>query len=278
MPPRKKETKEPVVYPASKRKAPAFIPQRPAKGPRIVSEEMESSGLEMGAATTSAATSITAAPVRRVGSGIHGGFRKASRLGDGDSSEGAVGTVDGAGDTGGARRAMESEDESLEASEGGLDDDPLAGMRRGAISRAATVKKTAVTASKPTKNAPTKRVIRPPQPPRHEMEISSSPPSPDHRSAPAPPPLSQSAKIPMIPQPLLLRLLHESFADKSTRIDKHAIQVLQKYMEVFVRETIARAALAKREAAERGEVDEMDKAWLELEDLEKVAPGMLLEF
>lgn len=83
----------------------------------------------------------------------------------------------------------------------------------------------------------------------------------------------------MIPQALLIRLLHEHFADSKTRIDKHAIQVLEKYFEVFVRETIARASLQKQEdAAKAGEGGGVETGWLELEDLEKVAAGMMLDF
>lgn len=89
---------------------------------------------------------------------------------------------------------------------------------------------------------------------------------------------SQSDPTPSIPQPLLLRLLHEAFADKNTKIDKHAIQVLQKYMEIFVREAIARAKHAKLEAAGEGDESELGGTWLDLEDLEKVAPGLLCDF
>lgn len=89
---------------------------------------------------------------------------------------------------------------------------------------------------------------------------------------------TQSDDTPSIPQPLLLRLLHEGFADKNTKIDKHAIQVFQKYIEVFAREAIAEAQLEKRQAAERGEVSEMEGGWLEVEDLEKVAGGLMLDF
>lgn len=92
---------------------------------------------------------------------------------------------------------------------------------------------------------------------------------------------STSSELPptTIPQPLLIRLLHEHFVDKQTRIDKHAVQVFQKYIEVFVREAIARTALAKREKVARdGGGDEEDARWLELEDLEGVAAGMMLDF
>jgi hypothetical protein len=91
----------------------------------------------------------------------------------------------------------------------------------------------------------------------------------------APPVDSQPNSVPAIPQPLLVRLLHEHFADKTTKIDKNAVQVLQKYLEVFVRETIARAALRKKED---GGVSELDAGWLEGEDLERVAAGMVLDF
>lgn len=84
--------------------------------------------------------------------------------------------------------------------------------------------------------------------------------------------------MPSIPQPLLVRLLHEHFQDKTTKIDKHAVQVVQKYMEIFVREAIARTALAKAEKTERGETPAEDRGWLELADLQGVAAGMLLDF
>lgn len=89
---------------------------------------------------------------------------------------------------------------------------------------------------------------------------------------------SQSDSTPSIPQALLLRLLHESFTDKNTKIDKHAIQVLQKYMEIFVREAIARAKHGKLEAAVEGDESELGGTWLDLEDLERVAPGLLCDF
>lgn len=87
---------------------------------------------------------------------------------------------------------------------------------------------------------------------------------------------SQSDPTPSIPQPLLLRLLHEGFADKNTKIDKHAIQVLQKYMEIFVREAIARAKHAKLEAGDESGMG--GTTWLDVNDLENVAAGLLVDF
>lgn len=50
-----------------------------------------------------------------------------------------------------------------------------------------------------------------------------------------------------IPAELLTRLLHEFFESESTRITKDANGAVAKYMDIFVREAIARAA-AEREA------------------------------
>ena len=56
--------------------------------------------------------------------------------------------------------------------------------------------------------------------------------------------------------------------------------MLEKYFEVFVRETIARASLRKQEDAEKAgrDDDAVDAGWLDLEDLEKVSAGMMLDF
>ncbi|KXT17471.1 hypothetical protein AC579_5730 [Pseudocercospora musae] len=134
-------------------------------------------------------------------------------------------------------------------------------------------------ASKITKPAPAKRktTAREPSPESIASQHENEPPDDTAAGAEAPPP-TQFDDIPSIPQALLLRLLHDSFQDKNTRIDKHAIQVFQKYIEIFVREAIARCTLDKKEAAEKGEVAEVDAGWLELEDLEKAAPGLMLDF
>lgn len=99
--------------------------------------------------------------------------------------------------------------------------------------------------------------------------------------------------IPSIPQPLLLRLLHEGFHHKDTKIDTRALGMVQQYVEIFVREMIARCVAEKKERKkrkekEKGEVnegmrmddddDDDDVGWLDLEDLEKVGVGMMLDF
>ncbi|KAK3343615.1 CENP-S associating centromere protein X-domain-containing protein [Lasiosphaeria hispida] len=67
-----------------------------------------------------------------------------------------------------------------------------------------------------------------------------------------------------IPSELLKALLHEFFEDEGTRITRDANQAVAKYMDVFVREAIARSAV------ERG-------GFLEVEDLEKISPQLLLD-
>ncbi|KAK7425250.1 hypothetical protein QQZ08_008270 [Neonectria magnoliae] len=68
-----------------------------------------------------------------------------------------------------------------------------------------------------------------------------------------------------IPLDLLTRLLHEFFAKDATRMSRDANAATGKYFDVFVREAIARAAAEK------------DGAFLEVEDLEKASPQLLLD-
>ncbi|KAK4667535.1 hypothetical protein QC763_310160 [Podospora pseudopauciseta] len=68
-----------------------------------------------------------------------------------------------------------------------------------------------------------------------------------------------------IPPELLSKIVHELFEHKETKITKDANNALSGYMDVFVREAIARAA------AERKGV------FLEVEDLEKVAAQLVLD-
>ncbi|KAM0426948.1 hypothetical protein ACHAPT_007846 [Fusarium lateritium] len=68
-----------------------------------------------------------------------------------------------------------------------------------------------------------------------------------------------------IPRELLTRLLHEFFAKDATRISRDANDAVGKYFDVFVREAIARAAVEK------------DGGFLEVDDLEKISPQLLLD-
>ncbi|KAH6606701.1 hypothetical protein Trco_005854 [Trichoderma cornu-damae] len=68
-----------------------------------------------------------------------------------------------------------------------------------------------------------------------------------------------------IPNALLTRILHEFFAKEATRMSRDANAAVGKYVDIFVREAIARTAVEKR------------GGFLEVEDLEKVAPQLLLD-
>lgn len=68
-----------------------------------------------------------------------------------------------------------------------------------------------------------------------------------------------------IPPELLTRLLHEFFEKDGSRISKDANEAVAKYMDIFVREAIARAAVEK------------NGGFLDVDDLEKIAPQLLLD-
>ncbi|CAG8953472.1 hypothetical protein HYFRA_00010222 [Hymenoscyphus fraxineus] len=74
----------------------------------------------------------------------------------------------------------------------------------------------------------------------------------------------------VIPQDLLNVLLHSHFKG-DTRIKKDACSAIGRYMETFVREGVARCIWAGSGDAEGG-------GMLEVEDLEKLAPQLLMDF
>jgi centromere protein X len=88
-----------------------------------------------------------------------------------------------------------------------------------------------------------------------------------------------------IPKELLTRLLHEFFAKDATRLSRDANAAVGKYVDVFVREAIARTAVEKQGGF-------LEVSWLcalscgqeaspdsreQVEDLEKVTPQLLLD-
>jgi hypothetical protein len=235
MPPRK-EPKEAVVYPASKRKAPPFKPLRPSIG------------------TQSTQSKAPTEPIRGRPTAKKIVSRRPSIVVS-DHDDDADDDDDLKSLTGDVEEIAHADEDG--ASSEDLEEDPLA--------------------MKPT-------TARRPPAPRNMSPMAISDDETHDQSATTdgiPAPLRNAdGSAPVIPQPLLIRLLHEAFEDKSTQIDKHAIQVLQKYIEVFMLETIERARLEKREAAALGgnEIDADDADWLDVEDLIKVAPAMLCEF
>ena len=77
-----------------------------------------------------------------------------------------------------------------------------------------------------------------------------------------------------IPAPLLARLLHENFEDPNTQIQKGAMTLTGRYMEIFVREALARA---KHERARSARNDGISDGFLQVEDLERLAPQLVLD-
>jgi len=90
------------------------------------------------------------------------------------------------------------------------------------------------------------------------------PPSPSQPVDPAP----------SIPPKLLTKLLHHHFENGQTRIGKDASKLVGKYMETFIREALARAAYERAKVEGGGAT----KDFLEAEDLEKLAPQLLMDF
>ncbi|KAI9730262.1 MAG: hypothetical protein M1834_006026 [Cirrosporium novae-zelandiae] len=79
----------------------------------------------------------------------------------------------------------------------------------------------------------------------------------------------------VIPQKLLSTITKMHFKEENTKMGVEAGKVLGKYVEVFVRETIVRAQFER----ERQEAEGKGRGgMLEVEDLEKVAPQLLLDF
>jgi hypothetical protein len=99
----------------------------------------------------------------------------------------------------------------------------------------------------------------------------------DDEDAPAraKPTRADSLSTPPVPAPLLARLLLENFEDSNTQIQKGAMNLTSRYMEIFVREALARA---KHERARSAKNDGITDGFLQVEDLERLAPQLMLDF
>lgn len=86
---------------------------------------------------------------------------------------------------------------------------------------------------------------------------------------------SQEIDRPAIPSALLARLLCEGFEDKDMKIQREAMAMVGKYMETFVREAVARARFERNDAGLGGGIED---GFLQVEDLEKLAPQLVLDF
>ncbi|KAF4550550.1 Inner kinetochore subunit MHF2-like protein [Elsinoe fawcettii] len=101
-----------------------------------------------------------------------------------------------------------------------------------------------------------------------------------------PPETTDEDPIPGVPPALLTRIMHEFYADKDTKISRDANAMMRRYVDVFIREAVARAAESQKEKR-REEADTSktgntrgleDDVWLDVEDLERITPSMLLDF
>jgi hypothetical protein len=84
--------------------------------------------------------------------------------------------------------------------------------------------------------------------------------------------------VPTIPRPLLTRILFEGFQDKNVKIGKEAMNLVELYTRIFVKEAVARSKLATKEQAQRMNGRAAQADWLQVEDLEKIAPQLILDF
>jgi hypothetical protein len=160
---------------------------------------------------------------------------------------------------------------------------------RPAANPAATTKRAGATASRPTgvtkKPAPSRPVFEPPA-------LISSSEGEDEEDAFAesdfdelmneasevePQAAIEQPQLTPIPPPLLARLLQEGFEDDKTRIQRGAMELTSKYLEIFVREAIARAQHERRDA-NKGGGGGISDGFLQVEDLEKLAPQLVLDF
>jgi hypothetical protein len=94
-------------------------------------------------------------------------------------------------------------------------------------------------------------------------------PRPTHNPSPSP---ATDDRKENIPEDLLNVLIHQFFKQEGTRMSTDANRAVGRYMEAFVREALARAAWARDEGGGGGGGD------LEVEDLERLAPQLVLDF
>lgn len=90
-----------------------------------------------------------------------------------------------------------------------------------------------------------------------------------------PPPAKSPLSEPVIPRPLLARLLLENFDDPDVQIQTGAMKLVGKYIDIFVTEAFLRSKDERKTAAKNGA---MVDGFLQVEDLEKLAPQLVLDF
>ncbi|PSK51979.1 MHF histone-fold complex subunit 1 [Elsinoe australis] len=125
----------------------------------------------------------------------------------------------------------------------------------------------------------------PPNPAPQNVPTTAAAPSERPRPVPASRMEDDDGGIEGIPPQLLTRIMHESYKDKNTKISREANEMMRKYVDIFVREAVARAAESHKEKKNKDGITAggkgksvQDDVWLDIEDLESITPGMLLDF
>jgi hypothetical protein len=90
-----------------------------------------------------------------------------------------------------------------------------------------------------------------------------------------PPPAKPALSDPVIPRPLLARLLLENFDDPDVQIQTGAMKLVGKYIDIFVTEAFLRSKDERKSAAKNGGIVD---GFLQVEDLERLAPQLVLDF
>lgn len=79
--------------------------------------------------------------------------------------------------------------------------------------------------------------------------------------------------------PLIHRIMQEHFKDgEKMKVSVDARELVGKYIEVFVREAIMRSAYERNERDKEDGGGGTSSGWLEVEDLERIAPQLCLDF
>lgn len=94
--------------------------------------------------------------------------------------------------------------------------------------------------------------VTPPQPQIRRSINSMHKSQPQDQSAPAIDEDNDNEDSPAIPRPLLVKIMARHWDNEGTRIQKGALKVLGRYMDVFVREAVARAVLERDENGSGG--------------------------
>jgi len=82
-----------------------------------------------------------------------------------------------------------------------------------------------------------------------------------------------------IPLPLLHRIMAEHWTEKDmTRISSDARVLVGRYVEVFVKEAIGRSVVEQGGGGKAGKEADVNDGWVEVEDLERIAPQLCLDF